>query len=362
MERNLIKNWDDIKNETESDWLDFKQRWHENKAELIRDILNFCNSLTNKQYRYIIYGVEENNITLEKNIIDIKDDPNRKTEENLQNFLAGNNLSAMPEIKVYQINCQGETIDVLRIESDTSELPYVIEKKYVDGGRKLIKNGIYIRNGKTNTPICDCAFEYQIEKLYRKKFMLDTTPKSKILKYLNDVNSWEKSEDSEKEIFYYSNDINCQIEVIDKNCDKYFLQNCDIDKFVSETYIDSSILVKKRKNNNINENEYFTTKEVIIRYNYCIIFKINVIFISIKLTNSKQLNFYFPKLTTIENKLLDGMPNEIKFLIKKNFMYKICKILSKNIGISFNRILNKLDYKYLSTHNKKGYLKFLKNL
>ena len=42
----------------ESDWLDFKQKWHSDNVELLRDILSFINTAHHKDC-YLIFGIED---------------------------------------------------------------------------------------------------------------------------------------------------------------------------------------------------------------------------------------------------------------------------------------------------------------
>ncbi|WP_349517520.1 RNA-binding domain-containing protein [Leuconostoc mesenteroides] len=45
----------------ENEWLDYKQEWHQNKIELVRDILSFANTVHSRDC-YLIFGVVDKTI------------------------------------------------------------------------------------------------------------------------------------------------------------------------------------------------------------------------------------------------------------------------------------------------------------
>ena len=70
---------------TEGDYWDFKVQWHENKADLLHDIICMANNLANRD-AYLIIGVSDSK---HEDGVRIKGVPevNRKSQQNLIDFL-----------------------------------------------------------------------------------------------------------------------------------------------------------------------------------------------------------------------------------------------------------------------------------
>lgn len=51
-------------NTPEDEYHDFKQKWHSDNSELVRDILNFVNTIHHEDC-YIIFGVSDNGVDSE---------------------------------------------------------------------------------------------------------------------------------------------------------------------------------------------------------------------------------------------------------------------------------------------------------
>ncbi len=95
----------------ENEWLDYKQEWHKNKIELIRDILAFINT-THHQDCYLIFGIEDKTFK----VIGVDNDDNRRSTQQIVDLLINQPLSSdIPKIKVETFAIDNKDIDVLTI-------------------------------------------------------------------------------------------------------------------------------------------------------------------------------------------------------------------------------------------------------
>lgn len=172
----------------EGEWWDFKQEWHSNMPDLIKDIICFANTVHDEDC-YIIFGVS-NNLELtgmqqtRKRQADIID-----ALSNLQ--FAGDNI---PKIDIETIEFEGTELDVLKI-FDTDKTPIYLKKSYGN-----MKQGcIYTRNGDKNTPDNGNAEIAEIENLWRKRLGLTKPPLEYIIDRLQNKLEWSECCD-----FYYN--------------------------------------------------------------------------------------------------------------------------------------------------------------
>lgn len=107
----------------EDDWWDFKREHHNDKAELVHDILCMANNRARRD-SYIILGVENNE--------------RRRNQQNIVDILRNISFAGgvRPRIEVQTITIDSHEIDVLIIK-DSFETPFYLEKEYRD---KLVKN------------------------------------------------------------------------------------------------------------------------------------------------------------------------------------------------------------------------------
>lgn len=90
----------------EGGYWDFKKEWHENKAELLLDIICMANNMED-QDGYIILGIKDK--TME--IVGIEEDSNRKTLNELSQFVGGKDFDVYtPEIDLQTIELEGHKI------------------------------------------------------------------------------------------------------------------------------------------------------------------------------------------------------------------------------------------------------------
>ena len=69
---------------SEGSYWDFKQSWHSDNADLLKDIICMANNTTeNMQDGYIIFGIEDKTYK----IVGVSGDDNRKNQENVMDFL-----------------------------------------------------------------------------------------------------------------------------------------------------------------------------------------------------------------------------------------------------------------------------------
>ena len=106
-----------IKLKKEGNYWDFKEYWHDNNADLLHDIICFANNLANRD-SYIIIGVEDKSYT----ITGIKNDPNRKNQQNIIDFLKSKKFigGIRPDIEVKTIEIQNCEVDILIIKNKLS--------------------------------------------------------------------------------------------------------------------------------------------------------------------------------------------------------------------------------------------------
>src|SRR5689334_23229112 len=95
----------------ESEWLDFKQQYHDNNASLLHDILCLSNSYAESD-RFLVFGVADDRQTP-----GIATDANRRTNAKLQDFLRAVALNRIPTCTLRSYEHNGAVIDVLAIRN-----------------------------------------------------------------------------------------------------------------------------------------------------------------------------------------------------------------------------------------------------
>ena len=92
----------------ESDWLDFKVKWHEDNARLILDILCMANCDANSD-RYLVIGYNEDKTFGDINI-------GRKKSDDFFNLLNTSNFNRIPDIQLETISIDGNELDIIIIK------------------------------------------------------------------------------------------------------------------------------------------------------------------------------------------------------------------------------------------------------
>ena len=172
-----------IELKTEGGYWDFKQEWHDNKADLLHDIICMANNLADHD-AYIIIGVNDKG-----EVLGVAEE-NRKNQQNVIDFLKDKKFAhgCRPTVYVQSLGLEKE-IDVIIIKN-SKNIPYYLTQEYEDKGKCVAKYAIYTRIVDTNTPKNSSADFDKIEYLWKKRFGLDLSPFEKAVYLLQDVNKW----------------------------------------------------------------------------------------------------------------------------------------------------------------------------
>ena len=190
-----------INKKQEGGYWDFKLEWHDNKAQLLHDIICLANNMENHD-AYLIFGVKDK--TCE--IIGINEDnkENRLNTVGVVNFLRDKKFvgDVRPIARVETIYIEGKELDILIIEN-SYYTPFRLSQDFKDkpkkgygkdAGKTVKANNVYTRIQDTNTPIDKTADPDKEEKLWRKRFRIDESAYNKAMYYLGRPEDWEKSE------------------------------------------------------------------------------------------------------------------------------------------------------------------------
>lgn len=185
-----------IKLGTEGEYWDFKQQWHSNNADLIRDIICMANSPANRDC-YIIIGIKDKTY----NVLGI-DVENRKNQQNVIDLLRQKPKWAggyIPEVYVKQVPISDKEVDVIVIKQ-SNNTPFYLLEDYKCQGNSIYKGAIYTRKGDTNTPKDSTANLYDTEILWKRRLGLLYNPSQRAKFYLIDLENWKRI-DGEKDKF-----------------------------------------------------------------------------------------------------------------------------------------------------------------
>lgn len=168
----------------EGDCWDFKQEWHENMPDLIKDIICFANTVHDEDC-YLIFGVSD-----DLKIKGMKKSRRKQADilDTLSNLMFAGDV--VPQILVDTIEYEGESLDVLTI-FNTNITPVYLKKPY----GKMNAGCIYLREGDRNTPDKSNAEVYQIESLWKKRFGLTKPPLEYAIDRLQNKLDWKESGD-----------------------------------------------------------------------------------------------------------------------------------------------------------------------
>ena len=177
-----------ISNGKEGEWWDFKQEWHINTHDLIKDIICFANTVHDEDC-YLIFGVSDN-----LKLTGMQQSRKKQADviDALSNLhFAGDNI---PKIDIETVNFEGTELDVLKI-FDTDRTPIYLKKPY----GSMRQGCIYSRNGDKNTPDSGNAEIVEIENLWRKRLGLTKPPLEYIIDRLQNKLEWNQHGD-----YYYN--------------------------------------------------------------------------------------------------------------------------------------------------------------
>lgn len=174
----------------EGEFWDFKQEWHANIEDLLKDIICFANTIHDENC-FIVFGIAD----------DLSVTGMTRTRRKQADILdalsslvfAGDN---QPTISVESVDYNGTLLDVLIIHN-TDKTPLYLKKPY---GR--MKQGcVYARIGDRNTPDNGNAEIDVIENLWRKRLGLTKTPLAYIFDALANKLEWADSENGYYHIY-----------------------------------------------------------------------------------------------------------------------------------------------------------------
>lgn len=167
----------------EGDCWDFKQEWHENIADLIKDIICFANTVHDENC-YLIFGVADN--------LDVTgmQKPRKKQADiidTISNLIFAGDVHPTVEVKTIVFN--GVELDVLTI-FNVENTPIYLKKQY----GQMRPGCIYTRTGDKNTPDNGNADVADIENLWRKRLGLTKPPLEYIYDRLHNKTEWTSSD------------------------------------------------------------------------------------------------------------------------------------------------------------------------
>lgn len=175
----------------EGEYWDFKRQWHENKADLLHDIICMANNLTDND-GYIIIGIDEEN---DYSTRDVKFDENRKNTQKIVDFLKDKKFAGdkRPTVYVQSIEWTEKFIDVIVIQNNMNT-PYYLTGDYKDKEKLLRANHIYTRVMDSNTAKnCNADLD-KIEYLWKKRFGINKSALERMKIYLEDKENWKGNE------------------------------------------------------------------------------------------------------------------------------------------------------------------------
>lgn len=193
-----------INKKHEGSYWDYKACYHENKKNLLLDILCLANNQTFND-GYIIFGISDNG-----DVVGIENDNNRKTQQNVIDFISSKKFvgGLRPTVEKMELKLVDKIVDVLVVKNDNNT-PYVLDENYCG----IKKNIIYTRVGDNNTAIDKSADINHIEFLWKKRFGLLPNPLKRFETYLCDKDGWS----SKKYDCYYKEHPEFTIAVDDDN-------------------------------------------------------------------------------------------------------------------------------------------------
>ena len=208
----------------EGSYWDFKQQWYaENKSsDMLHDIICMANNLENRD-AYIIIGVCD-----DYTICGVKNDLNRKTTQNLTNFLRDKKFAGgfRPNIEVRHIAIKENELDIIRIEK-SEFVPHYLEERY----KEVSPYHIYTRVQDSNTPRNKSADLIHVEMLWKRHFHLLDSPLQKMKYFLHQKENWIYSESTEagtKKYFKYAPEYTIKIQNTDGDAiETYMLTQID---------------------------------------------------------------------------------------------------------------------------------------
>lgn len=180
--------------ETEGDYWDFKEMWHNNKASLLHDIICMANNQVGRD-AYIIFGVSDSKSQDGVKVKGVQQ-AGRKDQQHLIDFLRDKKFAGgvRPPVYLQTLEILDEAgvykqVDVAIIQN-SSKTPFFLVENFRDRDKEIRAGYIYTRIGDTNTAIDSIADLDKIEYLWRKRFGLDLSAVEKLLRLLDSPDDW----------------------------------------------------------------------------------------------------------------------------------------------------------------------------
>lgn len=170
--------------EPESEWLDFKAKFHDSPVKLVHDILCLANSYSDKD-RYLVFGVAD-----DKSIVGIEADPDRKTNAEIQDLLRASNFNRIPTVTLHNVSHAGHEVGILEIVNRPDK-PFYLTKDKMHGKDRIRAGVVYTRLGDTNTPLTESAPDDHIELMWRERFGLGLSPLERLRQLVEDKDAWQ---------------------------------------------------------------------------------------------------------------------------------------------------------------------------
>lgn len=195
----------------EGDCWDFKQEWHTEIADLIKDIICFANTVHDENC-YIFFGVSD-----DLKIVGMEKERRKQADiiDAISNLhFAGDNY---PKISVEAISYAGVDLDVLVIYN-TDKTPIYLKKPY----GKMREGCIYLRTEDKNTFDNGNADISDIENLWRKRLGLTKAPLDFIYDRMHNKLEWTENENCFYNIYRPEYTIEIVNEDDDREADEFY--------------------------------------------------------------------------------------------------------------------------------------------
>jgi hypothetical protein len=302
---------------TEGDYWDFKEKWHDNNANLLHDIICMANNLVDCD-GYIIIGVSDSKSAQGCQVVGVPDS-NRKDQNNLIDFLKEKKFygNIRPTVYVQTFNIENITIDVIVIKA-TSNTPYFLIDNYTIGKECVRSGHIYVRVGDVNTAKKAFADPDKVESLWRRRFGIDLTINQKLLQLLDYPNEWSGSIGNEGRV-YHSIFPEFQVKLIPYEEGERDFSSNSIFPYLANHF----------------SNNYYNVEKVEIFYHQTQIFKDDVI----SLDGGKHL-IPIPESYTVYLDDIHNLNRSLSYLYfdDSNILGKLFKCLANNSKNWYGRI------------------------
>lgn len=181
-----------ILSKREDDYWDFKEKHHENKANLLHDVICMANNRVDRD-AYIIFGISDDTF----DILGVENDENRRNQQNIIDQLKSKKFISgiRPRVDMRTLKISEHEIDVLIIKN-SNNTPYYLIEDFKEKARVVRAHHIYTRVGDTNTDIDKSADINNIEYLWKKRFFLIKPPFEQALKKLENKHEWQLHDDT----------------------------------------------------------------------------------------------------------------------------------------------------------------------